>query len=145
MVLSCRVRVRVRIMVMIEVSLHQSLHSISGSFSFCKDDHWTQVVQLFWAFLVENGSFHILTNFTMILFHNLNYSLYICVWCTENTRVPFNRTWRGNNLLFKGLHVKRASPVSRANSLNEVLITATTDTQNVISKQHWLSLTVGRA
>ena len=37
------------------------------------------------------------------------------------------------------------SPVSRANSLNEVLITATTDTQNDISKQNWLSLTVGRA
>ena len=41
--------------------------------------------------------------------------------------------------------MSRASPVSWANSLNEVLITATTDTQNVISKQHWLSLTVGRA
>ena len=34
--------------------------------------------------------------------------------------------------------------MSRANSLNEVPITATTDTQN-ISKQNWLSLTVGRA
>ena len=32
-----------------------------------------------------------------------------------------------------------------ANSFNEVLITATTATQNDISKQNWLSLTVGRA
>ena len=38
-----------------------------------------------------------------------------------------------------------ASPVSWANSLNEVLITATTNTRNDISKQNWLSLTVGRA
>ena len=41
--------------------------------------------------------------------------------------------------------MSRASQVSRTNSLNEVLITATADTQNDISKQNWLSLTVGRA
>ena len=41
--------------------------------------------------------------------------------------------------------MSRPSPVSRANLLNEVLITAITDTQNDISKQNWLSLTVGRA
>ena len=35
--------------------------------------------------------------------------------------------------------------MSRTNSLNKVLITATTDTQNDISTQKWLSLTVGRA
>ena len=40
--------------------------------------------------------------------------------------------------------MSQASPVSRANSLDEVLITSTTDTQNDISKQNWLSLTVGR-
>ena len=40
--------------------------------------------------------------------------------------------------------MSRASPVIRVNSLNEVLITTTTDTQNDISKQNWLSLTVGR-
>ena len=43
------------------------------------------------------------------------------------------------------LYMCRASPVSWANSPNEVLITATTDTQNDISKQNWLRLTVGRA
>ena len=41
--------------------------------------------------------------------------------------------------------MSRASPVSRANSLNEVVITVTTDTQNDISKQHRLSVTVGSA
>ena len=38
--------------------------------------------------------------------------------------------------------MSRASVASRANSLNEVIITATTDIQNDISKQNWLSLTV---
>ena len=48
--------------------------------------------------------------------------------------------------IYKGVvYMSRASPIRRANSLNEVLITTTTDTQNDISKQNWLSLTVGRA
>ena len=36
------------------------------------------------------------------------------------------------------VYMSRASPVSRANSLKEVLLTASTDTQNDISKQNWL-------
>ena len=49
------------------------------------------------------------------------------------------------SFVFLGVvYMSQASPVSRTNSLNEILITAT-DTQNDISKQNWLSLTVGRA
>ena len=36
------------------------------------------------------------------------------------------------------VYMGRASPVTQANSRNEVLITATTDTQNDISKRNWL-------
>ena len=49
---------------------------------------------------------------------------------------------RWNPALLGVIYMSLASPVSRANSLNEVLITVTTDTQNDISKQNWLSLTV---
>ena len=49
-------------------------------------------------------------------------------------------------MLFLGVvYMSLASPVSRANSFNEVLITATTDAQNDISKKNRLSLTVRRA
>ena len=76
------------------VSFPFSLHSISVSMLSCKDNHWTQVVQFFWTFSVENGSFHILTNFTIWTIH---------VWFTQNTCVSLNRTWRGNKLLLKRL------------------------------------------
>ena len=127
------------------VSFPLSLHSIFVSILFCNDNHWTQFVQLFWTFFVENSSFHILNNFTLNFLHNLNYSIYMCVMHWKHMYlIQQNLAW--NKLLFKGfVFISRARPVYRTNSLIEVLITAITQTQNVISKQHWLCLTVGRA
>ena len=45
--------------------------------------------------------------------------------------------------ILRGCLYEPGYPVSLANSLNEVLITATIGTQNDISKQNWLSWTVG--
>ena len=98
--LSCRVGVWIMFRIMVTFPL--SLHSISVSILFCKDNHLTQVVQFFWTFSVEKDSFHILTNFTLSFLHEWT-TAYICVWCTENKRVSLNRTWRGNKLLLKGL------------------------------------------
>ena len=52
------------------------------------------------------------------------------------------QTYQINEVVYMSL-VSR--PVSRANSLNEVLITATTGNQNYISRQNWLSFSIVRA
>ena len=111
---------------------------------------------LIWTRCFQQDVAKVISSYTFTVPTHAQFQHYISLTIQRQTKIYLNivifkdrqkykmtrQTYQINEVVYMSL-VSR--PVSRANSLNEVLITATTGNHNYISRQNWLSFSIVRA